>query len=187
MPQSLMKITISGLPGAGKGELRKNIENEYSIKSFSVGDLRREFATQRGLTIQELNKIGETDPSTDKEADAYQQQWAQLQENFILEGRLSYHFIPKSIKLFLTVDPEIGAQRILEAKRHSEIKTATLQEQIKINQQRCESDIQRYLQIYSIENCYDKKNFDIIIDTSNKTLEEVLKSTKRKITQYTSN
>jgi cytidylate kinase len=176
-----MKITISGNPGAGKGELRKLLSKKLKIPSFSVGDLRREFAKRKNITIQELNKLREIDPSTDKDADKFQQEWASEKKEFILEGRLSYYFIPNSIKIFLKVNAKIGSTRILKNMRETEQKVKSLEEQITITQERIRSDIKRYHEIYQIKNCYDEKNFDIVINTSNLTIKKVLDEVIKKL------
>lgn len=182
-----MKITLSGLPYSGKGELSKGLVEVLKIPYFSVGDLRREYAQKEGLTIHELNEKAETDPTSDRLADEYQQAWAKRHENFILEGRLSYHFIKDSIKIFLTVSPEEAAKRALLSNRISELKETDLAKQIEKNQQRCDSDVRRYFSLNKIQNCYDPKNFDIIVNTTNLTKEEVLEKILKEIEKIMKN
>lgn len=179
-----MRITISGFPGAGKGTLREKLSKDYNIPSFSVGDLRREYALTLGKEIQEFNKLSEKEPIWDIKADEYQKKWAEKKESFILEGRLSYHFFPESIRIFLDVAPEVGAERIISANRSSE-KKYSLDEQIIANKKRCESDIERYSKIYGIKNCYDENQFDIIVDTTKRTPNQVFRFVNKKIIDYT--
>ena len=179
-----MKITISGNPGAGKGIIGKMLSKEYKIPFFSVGDLRGEFAKSRGITIGELNEFGKKDLSTDIDADEYQKRWAEKKSSFILDGRLSYYFIPDSIRIFLEVNPEMGAIRIFTKQRSDEEKCETIKKQMEINLERCLSDNERYSNIYDITNCYDEDNFDIVIDTTHKTVEQVFNLVKKKIIDY---
>lgn len=179
-----MKITISGLPGAGKGTLIKRLGEEYKLPAFSVGGLRRKYAQKQGMSIAEFNELGEKNSITDIQADEYQKEWAKENQNFILDGRLSYFFIPESIKIFLTVEKIEGAKRIQEAARESEISQPTLEEMINLNKRRCESDIKRYKTIYNIEDCYKEDNFDVILDTTHRTPDEVFKLVKKKILDY---
>ena len=172
---------MSGLPYSGKGVLGKRLAKALEIPYFSVGDLRREYAQKQGITITELNLQAETNPESDKKADEYQVEWARENEKFLLEGRLSYHFIPESIKLFLHVSPEEAARRALLDNRTSEEKARTLEEQIDKNQERCRSDVKRYNKLYGIGNCYNWKNFDIVIDTTRLTPEEVLEKALEEI------
>ncbi len=176
-----MKITMSGLPYSGKGTLRKNLSDSLGLDEFSVGDIRRDYAIKEGISIHELNEKSEKNPKWDKDADTHQQEWAQKHKNFLLEGRLSYFFIPDSIKLFLDVSPNVAAVRAINDSRDSENKCKTIGEQIITNQKRCTSDCIRYFNIYGIKNCYDLNNFDIIIDTSKLTPEQVLRKTIEEI------
>lgn len=179
-----MQITISGFPGSGKTTLGELLSKEYQIPFFSVGDLREEFAKSRGMTIEQLNELGKTNPRTDTEADEYQREWAGKNPDFILDGRLSYHFIPDSIRIFLDVSKQTGAGRIMQNPREDEKKCTTLEEKITANIERCQSDIERYSRIYGISNCYKEENFDIVIDTTNRTPEQVLDLVKKKIFDY---
>lgn len=58
-------------------------------------------SAKRGMTLAEYNKLGETDPSTDIEVDEYQKKLGETEDNFIIEGRTSWHFIPHSLKFLL--------------------------------------------------------------------------------------
>ena len=66
----------------------------------------REIAAKRGITLLELSKLAETDRSIDKELDNYQIQLGKDEDNFIIDARLGWHFIPDSIKIFLDVNDE---------------------------------------------------------------------------------
>ena len=171
-----MIITISGKPGSGKSTIANLLAKELKMKRYSVGDFRREMAKKMGLTIHQLNELGEKKEFTDKDADNWQIEIGKKEDNFIIDGRLSYHFIPNSLKIFMDVSPEIGAKRIM-AENRPEDNSKELEESIKAWHQRTNSDIKRYRKYYNL-NPYDLKNFDIIIDTSKLTIEEVLKKVK---------
>ena len=170
----MTKITISGVPGSGKTTTGKILAKKLKCKFLSVGGVRREIAKEKGLTIQELNKIGETEKWTDEVVDKKQIEIGKKEENFVFEGRLSWYFIPNSIKILLLVNEKEGAKRVRKEKRASEQKTKSVYEQIKINKERAKSDKKRYKNIYGIKNFLDQKNFDIIIDTSSLTPKEVV-------------
>src|SRR5689334_16245543 len=100
-----MIISITGAPGTGKTSVGKLLAKRLGYNFYSVGDLRGKMAMERGLTIDELNKLGEKDASTDTMADDYQRELGRKEDNFIIEGRLSWHFIPHSFKVFLKCSP----------------------------------------------------------------------------------
>lgn len=175
------KITISGLPGAGKGTLIKKLSEFYNLKEQSIGSMRREFAIQQNLTIEELNELRKRDKDVDIKFDKYQKKYMEENSNWIMEGRLSYFFAPSdAIKIFLAVDPLSGANRIYEANRDSEKKYKSIDETLQTIKSRTNSDKKTYWKLYKT-NCYDVTNFDIIVDTTYRTETEVFKKTIQRI------
>lgn len=178
------KITISGLPGAGKSTVGKRLGKHYDIPFMTVGGFRRDMAIDMNMTIDKLNKLGETEPWTDRIADTFQKGLGKVKGGFIFEGRLSWHFIPNSIKIFYIIKKDTAAQRIFKNQRPSETKFNSPEEITTYNKTRCESDNKRYQQIYKIKSCYSPKNFDIIIDTTKLSERQVFKKTLREIRKH---
>ena len=167
-----MKITISGKPGSGKSVVADAIAKKLNLKRYSVGDYRREMAKKRGMTLAQLNKLGEKEDFTDKEADGWQKQIGIKEDNFVIDGRTGFLFIPDSIKIFLDVEPEIGAERMMH-RDNIEEKTPTKEIALKLWKERVKSDTKRYKKYYNI-NLYYKKHYDLVIDTSNMNQEQVV-------------
>ncbi|HAU66573.1 TPA: hypothetical protein DCW61_04470 [Candidatus Uhrbacteria bacterium] len=172
-----MIITITGIPGAGKSTIATLLSKKLNMPWYSVGDLRGKMAKERGLTIDELNHLGETQDFTDKEVDQYQENLGNTQDGFIIDGRLSWYFIPHSFKIFLNVDTQEASKRIFHASteglRLDEKPYHSPQEATQAIATRLASDQKRYKQYYSIDYL-DKKNYDLIVDTTNKTPEETI-------------
>lgn len=164
-----MQITIGGMPGSGKSTIGKMLAKSLGYKYYSIGEIRRELAQKRGLTIIEYNELKE---DTDKEADEFQKNDLAKKDNIIVEGRLAFHFLPKSIKLFLDVDLKVAAKRIFLDPRSSEKNYSSEAEVHKGLKRRMGNDIERYFLKYGID-AFNRKNFDHVIDTSNVSLEEV--------------
>jgi len=171
-----MIITISGKPGSGKSTIANLLAKELKLKRYSVGDFRRQMAKKMGLTIHQLNELGEKKEFTDKDADDWQVEIGKKEDNFIIDGRLSYHFIPNSVKLFLDVSPEIGAKRIMGDNREEE-KMGDGKIAVESWHKRVESDIRRYKKYYHL-NPYDLKNYDLVLDTSILSIDDVLKKVR---------
>ncbi|MCX6715149.1 MAG: cytidylate kinase family protein [Candidatus Uhrbacteria bacterium] len=170
-----MIITITGLPGSGKTTVVKQLSQILGVPWYSVGNLRGKMAEERGMTIDEFNALGETEAFTDKEVDDYQAKLGASAESFVIDGRLSWHFIPNSFKVFLDVDPDIGAQRIYSASQKGERddeKAYTSVDEVKHHiHERVASDVRRYKKYYGID-FLDKSNYDLVLDTTNLTIEE---------------
>jgi CMP/dCMP kinase len=175
-----MRITISGTPGSGKSTVGKLLAKKLGLKFYSVGDLRGKMAMDMGLTIDELNKRGENDFSTDKIADEYQKELGRNEDNFIIDSRLGFHFIPGSIKIFLFCAPEIAAQRIFLEPRIDEKEYTTIDEVKDALKKRIESDRKRYIKYYNLDP-FKKELYDIYIDTSALKPEEVAERILRNI------
>ena len=168
-----MIISIGGNQGSGKSTLAKRLSETLGWPRYYIGGIRREAAAKRGLTLAEYNKLGETDPSTDTEVDEYQKKLGETEDNFIIEGRTSWHFIPHSLKLYIDVSDEVGAKRIFMANREGEDKSMNTYEDVLASvKERKASDQKRYLQFFGIDT-YDLKNYDYVIDTTNMTPEQV--------------
>jgi len=166
-------ITISGQAGSGKSSVGEILAKKLGYEYLSIGDMRREMARKRSMTISEFNKLGESEDFTDKEVDEFQSELGKKQDKVIVNGRTSYYFIPKSVKICLIADPEKRAKRVFGDKgRQNEIFDGLDDAKKKIID-RDKSDVMRYKKIYGI-NVSDEKNYDYIVDTSDITAEQVV-------------
>lgn len=172
-----MIIAFSGAPGSGKSTIAQRLADKLGWPRYYMGGLRREAAGKRGLTLAEYNKLGETDIQTDQEVDLYQKELGTKEDNFVIEGRTSWYFIPQALKIYLDVDPEIGAKRIFtnlsqKNQRNEGLALNSWQDVLASNQERIASDNRRYGQYYEID-VYDHKNYDFYLDTTNLGPDEV--------------
>ncbi|MBN1156830.1 cytidylate kinase family protein [Candidatus Woesearchaeota archaeon] len=177
-----MRITISGTPGSGKSTIGKMLAKKLGLKFYSVGDLRGKMAMDMGLTIDELNRLGENDFSTDKKADEYQKELGLNEDDFVIDSRLGFHFIPDSIKIFLDCDQDVAAQRIYLEPRMDEKTYHNIKEAKEAIKKRIESDKKRYLQYYALDP-FKKEFYDIFIDTSSAKPEEIVDIILRNISR----
>lgn len=186
-----MIVSFSGWPGAGKSAVAKKIAADLSWPYYSMGQLRRQAARRRGMTLEEYNQLALTDIATDLEVDEYQTKMGQEQDNFVIDGRTSWHFIPHSYKIFLTVDPLAGAQRIFQDLQKSDERNEgehldSVEAVLANNYQRVDNDRQRYRQYFNID-AYDLANYDEVVDTTELSLEQVVAKVsqlvKQKLTQ----
>jgi predicted cytidylate kinase len=166
-------ITISGLPGSGKSTLAKNLAKALGFRRYSVGDLRGRMAMERGMTIDELNEIGYKEEWVHKEADAYQARLGKNEENFTIDSWLGFHFIPHSVKIFLEVDPEVGARRVFRDQRPDEKPAESVAETRSMLENRMVTMDEQYKKYYGID-FRKRDNYDLAFDTTNLTREETL-------------
>lgn len=172
-----MIISFSGNPGAGKSTIAKMLAEKLNWPRYYIGAIRRQKAAKHGMTLAEYNQFGESDPTTDEEVDEYQKNLGATKDNFIIEGRTSWYFIPHSFKIFLAVSREEGAKRVFKQlqssqKRNEDHGLNDITAVIKSHQARKISDDLRYKQYFNI-NVYDQKNYDLVIDTTHTSIKEI--------------
>jgi len=163
-----MLITISGSPGSGKSTLAKELTQKLGYKFHSVGDLRRAIAKKRGLTLAEYNHWSETHKSGDIFVDRAVRRLGEKNDNLIVEGRLAWHFIPQSMKIFLYLDTAEGAKRIWSSyaqdqDKRNEDSIASLADLKESLEKRVASDRLRYKKYYNLD-IFDKKHYDLWLD-----------------------
>lgn len=180
-----MIITLGGHLGAGKSTLGKKLAEHFGYKQYSTGGFMREMALERGVSIIELNQMAEKDGGViDTILDERQKKLWEKEDNFIIDGRLAFHFIPHGIKIFLTVTTEEAARRVYHdetrkwVESHFDIDEATRNIEARRN-----SEDERYMKYYGV-HIYDMSHYDIVIDTTMKTPEEVFEEVTLKIERH---
>jgi len=161
-----MIITISGIPGSGKTTVGRLLAKRLGYKFYSMGDLRGKMAMERGLTIDQLNELGEKEEWTDKEVDEYQAELGRKEGNFIVDGWISWHFIPHSFKVLLTVGMKKGAERVFRHQRPDEDKVATTPAMKRMLSKRVKQSQARYMKYYGIKDFLNHKHYDLVVDTN---------------------
>jgi len=174
-----MKILISGIAGSGKTSVTKLLAKKLGYNLFSIGSIMREMALERGISLLELSKIAENDKSIDEELDKRQIEIGKKEDNFVMDSRLGWYFIPDAVKVYLDATEEEAAKRILNAKREHET-YKDINESLEKVKRRIHSEEKRYKEYYNIDY-KDKKNHDIIVNTMDKGVEEVVQEIMKRL------
>lgn len=130
----------------------------------------RDMARERGIILADFLAMAESDPEIDKEVDRRQKDYMQTHDKFVIDSRLGWFWAPESFKVFLTLDLDTATERVygdLQAKmRAGEMQTAETLDAVRSSLvDRFESERKRYQEYYGIENHFDPKHFDLVIDT----------------------
>lgn len=168
------------MPGSGKTTAGRLLAQQLGYKFYSVGDFRGQMAQKIGLTIDELNKLGQKEFWTDQQADDWQKKIGQNEDNVVIDGWLAFHFIPKSFKIFIDVDSQVAAHRIFINQRPDE---KYLDSEKAVNKQisdRLEETRNRFLKYYQVD-FLNKDYYDLIVDSTNLSPEGVIDKIRKKI------
>jgi len=169
-------ITITGLPGSGKSSTAKGVARRLGYGHFSSGDLFREMAAARGLSIEEINITAEKQQEIDREVDKLLVKIGEEKNNLVLDSRIAFHWIPGSFKVFLNLEPKIAAERTFaQIQKEGRVSQAgsSLDEVYGNMLERIESERKRYRNLYNIDFT-DRTQFDLIVDTETNNLERVI-------------
>lgn len=159
-----MIITINGDMGSGKSSVARILAKKLNLKHYSMGDLQGKIAVEKGLDINELSKLEEEDDKIDRMIEERQTRLGEEEDDFVIDSRLGWHCMPDSIKVFLTVNEDEGARRVMQDKRADE-KYGSIEEAKESIARRKESEIRRYMRYYGV-NHFNLANYDLIIDTT---------------------
>jgi cytidylate kinase len=95
-----------------------------------------------------------------------------------------WYAVPESFKVYLRVDIDVAAQRAFkDSDRKSSESFATVEEQKADMQKRFKMENERYWNLYHVRK-EDMSNYDLVVDTTNMTPEEVAEVIKREYKKW---
>lgn len=170
-------ITIGGLLGSGKSSAARLVAEKLAYTHYSAGDLMRQLAKENGYDdIRDFNLASEGTTSADDQVDERTRQIGETGSNIVFDGHMSWRFIPGSFKVFLTLDSQMAAERILGSmtpeRKASEHVTDDASAYAKLLDERKSSNVRRYEALYGVDP-YRPDYYDCVIDTRDSDLEEV--------------
>ena len=169
-----MLITMWWKAWSGKWTVSKLLAEKLWYEIISIWDMKRKLAAEMWINIIEFNKMWD-DPEKSAEFDLKYEEYQKslnLSDNIILDSRLGFFAQPKAFKILLDVDEKIAGERIFKAKRETD-KNTTKKHAIDEVKERNSSDEARYMKLYSVD-LWNAENYNLVIDTSERTPEEVV-------------
>jgi CMP/dCMP kinase len=168
-------VTIAGSPGSGKSSTARALAAAVGFRHFSSGDVFRQLAAERGLSIEAMNISAEQQRDIDLDVDSRLQAIYRDEERLVVDSRMAWHWMPQSFRVFLILDPATAAERIFAqvrgAGRMSE-DAGSLEETRRSIERRAASEQKRYAALYQV-NATDPLNFDVVINTKDNDLPAV--------------
>lgn len=177
-------ISLAGDLAAGKGTVSKILIKDLDYGIYRNGEYARKLARDMGLDITSFNAYLVDHPEIDLQIEKSASEYAKDHDNFIIDARLGWYAVPESFKVYLRVDIDVAAQRAFnDLNRKSSESFATVEEQKADMQKRFEMENERYWNLYHVRK-EDMSNYDLVVDTTNMTPEEVAEEIKREYRKW---
>ncbi len=172
-------ISLAGDLASGKGTVSKILMEELKYGVYRNGEYARGLAKQMGLDITGFNKYVANHPEIDQQIEKSASEYAKNHDNFIIDARLGWYAVPESFKVYLKVDIDVAAKRAFEDQNRKGTENfATVEEQKQDMIERYNLENERYWQVYHIRKD-DMNNYDLVVDTTNLTPNEVADKIKK--------
>jgi predicted cytidylate kinase len=160
-----MVIRVSGYPGAGKTTLCKKLTEELGYGYRNGGDIFRAMAAEKKMSIEDFYKSLVDDPVQEKSVDDRAVEIMAANDDLVMEGRV-VPFLPCPHPIFnilLMVSPRVGAERDLARPANA---GRSVEEMMRQTEERIATEKKHYKTLYNIDDHFNAKHYDLVIDTS---------------------
>lgn len=177
-----MNITITGNLGSGKTSVCKELK-KAGFEVISAGDIFREIAAEKGMSVIELNEAAKSDRSIDDMLDQRSTELGKQMDHTVFDSRLAWHFVERSFKVFLLVDVEEAARRVFAGGSRGAEEYRDVKEAMAGLKSRAQLEQERFSKLYGIDY-YDGSNYDLVIESSAASPEQIAQEIIRNFEQY---
>lgn len=167
----MVTVAISGLHGTGKTTAAKALSKEFDLRYISAGDVFRQMAEERDMSLSEFSNYVEDHPEIDKEIDQRTAEEAK-KDGVLIDARLAGWMAKEAdIRILLTASLEERVKRISDREDRS------YDEVMEETRAREKSEERRYKDIYDID-VEDCSVFDLVLNTEKFGEEEMIRVLK---------
>ncbi|MEB3756494.1 MAG: AAA family ATPase [Desulfurococcales archaeon] len=168
-------IVISGPPGSGKTTYAKRLSLDLSLPYHSAGQIFREIAKSKDMSLIELSHVAEKNSSIDVLIDKTTLEKA-LDEGGVIEGHLSAFVLAELADLSIYINAPLD----IRIKRITERETRDFLDILRETLAREESQYMRFMAFYGIDTNILEK-FDIVINTEKLDINTVYSIIKKAV------
>lgn len=166
-------ISITGDLASGKSTVTRYLIQELGYDIYKNGERFRAMAKEKGMSVSEFGDYVDKHPEIDRALDDYARKYGEEHDKFIIDARLGFYTVPTSFKVYLKVDQDEGARRAYyDQDRKATENFASIEEYKQDMIKRYNGENERYIKLYGV-NRADMSNYDLVVDTTNMTREEV--------------
>jgi predicted cytidylate kinase len=173
-------VTVGGLPGTGTSTLCRLLERELGLPYVYAGQIFRQEAAERGLSLAELNELALHDDTVDHALDDRQLELLR-RGGVILEGRMSGWLASRNeipaFKVWLHCDEDVAIRRLVDRDG------GDVEEQRRYTRERVRQEADRYKRYYGADPT-DASIYDLILDSGGVDPPELVKRVLDGLSRY---
>ena len=177
-------ISITGDLASGQSTVSKMLAEDLNYYLYRNGAYARKLAVEKGMSITEFCEYLVDHPEIDRQIEKSATEYAKKHQDIVIDAKMGWYAVPESFKVYLKVNIDVAAKRAFadpNRKRSEDLPTVEAQKEDMIR--RTKSDLSRYFDLYNVHR-NDMSNYDLVIDTSNLTPEEVLNKIKEEYEKW---
>ena len=166
-------ISLSGDIASGKGAVSKIISEKLNYSIYKNGEYFRSLAKQHNMSVKDFNVYCESHSEIDFKIENSAKEYSKNHDDFIIDARLGWYAVPESFKVYLKVDLEESARRLLADSTRGKVEHyESFEEAKKEINERFRLENERYFKLYNVHK-EDPSNYDLVVDTTHKSITEV--------------
>ncbi|MFB6091863.1 MAG: (d)CMP kinase [Haloquadratum sp.] len=171
-------VTVSGPPGCGATTLCEGLSEALDCGYVSGGDIFRQLADERGLSLSQLtaktDETDEIDRALDRRLRTIAEKWGAANKAFVLESRLAGWLAGNraDLRIWLDAPEEVRVERTRDREE--------LEAEMRVREV---SEAGRYESYYGID-ITDQSFYDLSINTARWTPEATLEMVLTAIEEY---
>lgn len=161
-------IAVSGPIGSGKSTLARNLAHKIGFKYISAGEIMRAWHKNHHIPLEDSEKVPQ---KVDRGIESKFEEILAKESGVVVEAHLAgYHARNNrdTFKILVTADLKVRMERA--AAREG----TTIEGAIKLADKRAEAHRRKFKRLYGIEDRFDPRFFDLVVDTTKKSPQEVL-------------
>lgn len=163
-------IVVSGDISSGKSTLARNLAKELGWTYLSSGEFIRKWFKEHNLDLNDTQMVPE---EVDRQLDMGYQQKMKNEEGIVFESHLGGWLskdLPNTFKILVTANFDKRVERTTKREGISR------EEAIITMEKRAFGLVEKFKNLYGVENSFNVKYFDLMVDTSEKSPEQVLQT-----------
>ena len=180
-------ISLAGDIASGKGTVSKILAEKLNYTIYRNGEYFRSLAKEMNMSVKDFNIYVEAHPDIDLKIEQSAKEYAEKNDNLLIDARLGWYAVPHSFKIYLKVDLTESAKRLLLDNTRGSVESYTsLEEAEKEIAERFKLENERYYNLYNVRKD-DMSNYDLVIDTTKYSPEEVCEIIYTKYNEWLKN